>query len=541
MSSTFFGFNIARSGIFASQRALNITGHNISNANTEGYSRQRLDIKQSSPMLLPSGQGMLGTGVETENVSQIRNEFLDFKYRGENMTFGEWESKFKTLDNIQAIFNEPSDSGIQTVLDQFFSSLHELSKTPENLTTRALVRQRGIALATNLNHMAGQFEKLQSDTDFEISTTVDEINGYSEQIRKLNESIHKAELDGSKANDLRDQRNLLVDKLSKLVNIDYYEDNQNRFNVLVNGKTLVSHFRNNKLTYNQRSSKLNPYDATKLNDIEWEDGSTFEPRSGKIKGLIDMRDNVSGNDKGIPYYMNKLNEFANTFAKKLNEIHKSGYNLNTPPDDTGFNFFTVDGMDSSTLNSEYGKDVDTDVDNRLTALGGDTAENRLIVEKEYKAMDKELYYDTATSKWKTNPIITASKIQISTEVEDSLNAIAAAKDASGVPGNGDNALAMADARHDTNLFAWGSPEDFVKSLVSNLGVDTQSAERMKNNQVVLINQVETNRQSVSGVSLDEEMTNMIKFQHSFNANSRMITAMDEMIETIISRMGLVGR
>lgn len=544
MSSTFFGFNIARSGLFASQRALNITGHNISNANTEGYSRQRLDIRQASPMLLPNGQGMLGTGVETENITQIRNEFLDFKYRGEHMTYGEWESKFNTLDNIQAIFNEPSDSGIQTVLDQFFSSLHELSKTPESLTTRSLVRQRGIALATNLNHMSAQFDKLQRDTDFEITTTVDEVNGYSEQIRKLNESIYKAELDGSKANDLRDQRNLLVDKLSKLVNVDYYEDNQNRFHVLVNGKTLVSHLRNNKLKYEERSSKLNPCDAENLHNISWEDGSTFEPTTGKIKGLIDMRDNISGNDKGIPYYMERLNEFADTFAEELNSVHKSGYDLDG---NSGVYFFTINGMSTA----EYKNHLLT------KGLDGGAAEEVVVadIDAARAALETKIGADPAKYKYKTVKEIdgkfyivdkvSASELTLSKDIQDSdngLNKIAASdKNDPDLPGNGENALAMVDIRHDTDLFGTGSPEDFVKSLISNLGVDTQAAERMKDNQVVLLNQVETNRQSISGVSLDEEMTNMIKFQHSFNANSRMITAMDEMIETIINRMGTVGR
>lgn len=557
MSSTFFGFNIARSGIFASQRALNITSHNISNANTEGYSRQRLEVKQSTPMLLPSGQGMLGTGVETENVIQIRNEFLDYKYRGENMTYGEWNAKFKNLDNIQAVFNEPSKSGIQTVLSQFFSSISELSKKPGNLTNRALVRQRAIALTTNINHMAGQFEKLQTDTDFEICTTVDEINGYSEQIRKLNESIHKSELDGSKANDLRDQRNLLVDKLSELVNVDCYEDNQNRFNVLVNGKPLVSHFRCNKLKYSVRTTKLNPdVDAENLHDIKWDDGSSFSPRTGKIKGLLDMRDNVSGDNKGIPFYMKKLNEFADGFAEEMNRIHKSGYDLDK---NKGINFFTINGMSSTEyethlINNGLNKGAAVEVTSSVTAgLSGLTGEEKKkkIRQNIESVLKSDPTYEGKTvkllsgGKYYVVDKISAKDLTISKDIQDSdkgLNKIAASSEGdTNLPGNGLNALAMVDIRHDTELFRTGSPEDFVNSLISNLGVDAQAAERMKDNQIVLIKQVENSRQSVSGVSLDEEMTNMIKFQHSFNANSRMITAMDEMIDTIVNRMGTVGR
>jgi flagellar hook-associated protein 1 FlgK len=552
MSSTFFGFNISRSGLFASQRALNVTSHNIANANTEGYTRQRLDIKQSTPMALSGGQGMLGTGVTTENITQIRDEFLDFKFRGENMTYGEWEVKAETLETIEAIFNEPSESGIRTVMDQFFSSLQELNTSPESLTVRALVRQRGIALAKNINHMAEQFKKLQSDIDFEIKTTVDQINGYSDQIRKLNELIYNAELDGSKANDLRDQRNLVLDKLSKLVNIDYYEDNQNRFHVLINGKSLVSHFRNNKLAYQQRTSKLHPDDAENLSDLMWEDGSTFNPKSGKIKGLIDMRDNINGSDKGIPYYMERLNNFTDVLAEQLNRIHKTGYDLNA---NTGTNLFTINGMSTAEYENYLlteGLEGGPAVDVTSFVLSGTSSslteeENNEIIRNNINSKLSEPTYQGKTIKLLSNgryvitDKISASELTISADVDGDLDKIAASISPEGVPGDGNNAKKMGSVRNDVSLYEWGSPDDYVKSLISNLGVDTQEAIRMKDNQTVLLHQVDINRQSISGVSLDEEMAEMVKFQHSFNANARMITAFDEMIDTIVNKLGLVGR
>ncbi len=552
MSSTFFGFNIARSGLFASQRALHVTSHNIANANTEGYTRQRLDIKQSSPMALSLGKGVLGTGVETENITQLRNEFLDFKFRGENSGSGEWEAKAEALQNIEAIFNEPSDSGIRTVLDQFFSSLHELNKTPESLTARALVRQRSIALAKNINNMASQFEKMQSDTDFEIRTVVDEINGYADQIAKLNDAIFNAELDGSKANDLRDQRNLLLDKLSNLTDIDYYEDGQNRFHVLVNGKALVANSRSSHLAYSQRANKLNPTDARALYNVTWDDGSSFQATGGKIKGLIEIRDNADGSDKGIPYYMEKLDEFADVLTEELNRVHKMGYDLDGS---SGTNLFTINRMSTSEyenylinkgLNDGPGVDVTTDVlAGTSTSLSHE--ENNKIIKENIQTILGNAAYENKSIKMLSNgnylvvDRIPASELTLSADIEDDLNKLAASSTQDGIPGNGDNALNMSEVRHDVSLYKWGSPDDFVKSLISNLGVDTQEAIRMRENKTVLLDQVNINRQSVSGVSLDEEMANMIQFQHSFNANSRMITAMDEMIETIISRMGLVGR
>ncbi|MCG8540284.1 MAG: flagellar hook-associated protein FlgK [Clostridia bacterium] len=478
MTSTFSGFSIARSGIFASQRALNVNSHNIANANTPGYTRQRLDVSPSNPIILGNGQGVMGTGVDTDNISQIRDEFLDLRYRDENTTFGEWEARSDILKYVENIFNEPSDSGVQKVSDNFFNSLQELSKGADDLSTRALVRESAISFTTSVKHMVHQFETLQKDTDFEITATVNQINGYAEEIAKLNEAIRISELDGSKANDLRDERNLLLDELSELVNVDYYEDGNQRFSVLLNGRPLVSHDKTNKLTYSKRNTELNSYDAVGLHEVQWEDDIKFKPKSGKLKGLIDMRDNISGEEKGIPYYMERLNHFTAVFAEEMNNIHRGGFTLNGT---TGIDLFTF------------------------------------------------------------NPADAAKSISISNDIEDDLANIAASSIATGLPQNGENALRMADARHDSTLYGWGSPEDFFASMVSNLGVDRQGAIRMVKNGSVLLNQVEANRQSISGVSLDEEMANMIQFQHSFNANSRMITTMDEMIDTIINRMGIVGR
>lgn len=185
MGSSFFGFNIATSGLFSSQRALNVTAHNIANANTPGYARQRLQVESSRPDTLPSGQGMLGTGVDSLPVVQIRDEFLDKKVRDESTTQGEWGVREDVLEMVERIFNEPSDSGITSVIDDYFASLQELSKTPENLTTRALVRQRGIALAENLRFTSSSLREYQEQLDFDLETTVTQVNGLAEQIADL--------------------------------------------------------------------------------------------------------------------------------------------------------------------------------------------------------------------------------------------------------------------------------------------------------------------------------------------------------------------
>lgn len=555
MGSTFFGFNIARSGLFVSQRALNVTAHNIANANTEGYSRQRLDMSASRPDYLPASQGMLGTGVDSNAVKQIRDEFLDFKLRGETTLHGEWAQKEDVLSTIEAILNEPSDSGISTVVDQFYSALQELSKNPESLTTRALVRQRGIAFAKTMNQMAESLQKLQTDLDFQLKAVASEINGYAKQIATLNRTIFAQELEGGRANDIRDQRNVLLDKLSELTNIKYFEDNMGRFYVTITGAPLVSHFEYDQLKLTERTedNKLNPDDALKLSDVSWASGATFSGIGGKLKGLMDMRDNISGMDKGIPYYMDKLNEFTDTLASELNRIHASGYGLKGTG---GINFFsagnlsTADfeaGLRLSGLDGGPGIDVTDDVMVGTNSTFTDAENQKIIRQNISKLLANNSAYAGKSIKALSNgqylltDRIKALEISISRDVEMDLNVLAAAKTLEGLPGDGSNALNLASSRSNIYLYDWGSPDDFVKSLVSNLAVDTQEATRAKNNQEFLISQVENSRQSIMGVSMDEEMSEMLKFQHTYNANARMITTIDGILDTVINRLGLVGR
>ncbi|NLO24517.1 MAG: flagellar hook-associated protein FlgK, partial [Clostridiales bacterium] len=492
------------------QRALDVTGHNIANVNTEGYSRQRAVMETARPIPVVGGKGMLGSGVDVQQIQGIRNSFLDVKFWGENTVLGEWHSKSQLLGDVEMVFNEPSDAGLNTVIDKFFSALQELSNGEKaaDLTVRETVRQTAIAFTNSLNDMAARFEKIQTDTNFAIETKVREINSYAQQISELNRQIMKYELDGSNANDLRDRRNLLVDKLSGIVDVKTFEDSDGRFRLSIGGRLLVNHVSYNQLTLVERDGtqvpKQNPdVDAEGLYEVMWEDGVGFQPKGGELRGLLDMRDGDGspGSYKGVPYYMRQLNHFAAEFAKAINDIHTTAYGLNGFTETGGekIYFFTNDiTMDSYT-------------------------------EGPPRAL---------------NPIagtITAKNITISKEIFEDLNNIAVAANFDTVPGDASKGLEMAGLRHNNVFPAYGTPEDFTKSLIAALGVDRQEAIRMSENQDILVSQTVTLRMSISGVSIDEEMANMVKFQHSYNAAARVITAMDEMIDTLVNRMGTVGR
>ncbi len=553
MSSTFFGLNIAKSGLFVSQRGLNVISHNVANANTPGFSRQRLDFRQTTPDILPASNGMIGTGVDSEAVIQIRNEFTDIKIRNEMTTQGEWAFKREMYGLIETIFNEPSDSGIRSVVDAFYEAVHELNKNPENLTSRALVRQRSIAVTESIGAMYNQLVKGQEDIDFQLKSVVSQINGYAEQIAELNKIIYQNELDGSTANDIRDQRNLLLDKLSKLTNIDYYEDGENRFHVLISGAPLVSNYRTNRLTLTPRADKVNPDDAYRLVDVGWESGVTFSANGGELKGVLDMRDGISAENKGFPYYVDRLNAFADRFYSEVNRIHMNGFDMEG---DKGTMLFTIDNMKATEF-EEYlmtkGLDGHAPIDLTAEVIDGVSPSYTVEQNNEILARNiRDLYennpqYASKAIKYLSYgryylvDRISANRFTISQEVDADLNKIAASDTLEGVPGNGQNALNIANMRHNIYLYSWGSPDDYVKSLISNLGVDSAEAMRIEKNQNMMVIELENKRQSVMGVSLDEEMSEMIKFQHTYSANARMMTALDELLDLVVNRLGLVGR
>jgi len=554
MASSFLGLGTSYSGLTANQRSLQVTSHNIANANTVGYTRQRMDMQAYKPDRLPGGLGTLGLGVDVTAVKQIRDEFLDFKYRGENGKAGEWAARESVLKDIEAIMNEPTDSSIASVMDEFYEALHELTKTPETVTARTLVRQRAISLTKEISRMSTSFKDLQADLNIEFKSAVTDLNNHSSQISQLNKIIYESELEGGKANDIRDQRNVLLDEMSELVDIQYYEDENKRFHVLLNGTAIVSHYRHDELVTKNRETREHDDDAIDLVDVEWASGASFKTSSGRIKGLMDARDNIDGNYKGIPYYVDKLNEFANTLTGQINMIHKNGYGLNGS---TGVNMFTMNNMTTAeyedhlltkglTQNDTAGPPikVTSSVISALEDLDDDATlqEKQIALTKNMSAIlrNNEEYSGKTIKLIKDDYYIVdkikASHLTIAKDLED-VNKIAASTTEEGLPGNGENALNIAKVRHNQEMFEWGSPDDFMKSLISNLGVDAQEAYRVSSNQEVMLDSIINKRESISGVSLDEEMTNMIKFQKAYQASARMVNVFDEMLDLIVNRLG----
>lgn len=489
--SGWIGFNTAVTGLLTSQRKLYITNHNIANANTEGYSRQVATQNATAPHRLP-GIGFVGTGTNITSIERVRDSYLDYKYRTENAPLGEWEIKRNTLLDIEHILKETKDEGLSKYVDDFFKSLEDLSKNPSDDSYRVAVREKAIAMTNHLNETATKLYNLERDVNYQINAQVKKVNDIGSQIKNLNEQIYKLEIDGKKANDLRDQRDLLVNELSKLVNVQVSEQD-GKFKVSIGGASLVEHSNLSRLQDPPRTV-VSEISGEKLVQVEWENGNKVALKSGEIKGLLDVRDGSGFNGEygGIPYYVERLNDFANIFAKKINDVHSQGYNANNA---TGINFF-------------------------------------------YQPMDD------STDPPKEIPI-TAATIKIDLRIIETLDNIAAGKYSNDAEDN-KNILDIIELRESKGFFSGskhsqGTPEDYLTSIVSTLGVDSQYAIRMQDNQKLILNGIESRIDSVSSVDPDEEMADMVKFMKTYSASAKMISTLDEIFDITVNRLGLVGR
>jgi len=516
--STFQGLEMAKKALSAQQGALYTTGHNISNVNTPGYSRQRVNFETTTPFPVPSRvqpqiAGQMGTGVEIGTVQRIRDQFLDMQFRAENSRLGYWESKQEALSRMEDLLNEPSENGLSKTMDRFWQSLQDLADHPENTGARSVVAQRGLALAETFNHLSKSLQSIEADLKEQIDVSVEDINSLLRQINNVNEQIQKIEPHGMLANDLYDERDRLIDQLSEHMNIkvDYTPSSESALDIaegLVSIEILDS--RGNSIGENE--DKVFLLDATnpelfsdEVLEVNYNEDTDLLSNiaiggitvdldkiefTGSFSALIDSFGYMDGDaEKGdYPEILAELDNMAQALADAFNEVHKDGAGLDTDAD---------------------GNPIKSEIDFFVHKEGSDG--------------------------------ITAETITINPDILKEPSLIAAGELEKGSR-NGDNALKLADVfdealedLDDTSI------RKFYTGLIGELGVKGQEAQKMKENTEILQAQVDHSRMSVSAVSLDEEISNLIKFQHAYNAAARNMTAIDELIDRIINQMGLVGR
>ncbi|HEY9766827.1 MAG TPA: flagellar hook-associated protein FlgK, partial [Chroococcales cyanobacterium] len=284
---SFFGFSIANSGLMTSQRAIETLSHNIANANTPGYSRQTTTIIASTPIQMGGKVGMLGTGATTASIDRQRNAFLDLQYRNENTKLGEHDMVSKTISQVEGVFGEPSDSGLRMMTERFWTSLHDLSLNPESIAARGSVSETGAALANSLNAVQKNLKGVRDDLNMRINNEVTDANILAKQIAGLNSQISNITTLGQQPNDLKDQRDLALDKLSRMMDIKVKEGNDGSIKVTVAGRVLVEGSVAVELS-TQQNGEGNGYVDILASGVTIRSGEI----KGELKGLLDLRDGI---------------------------------------------------------------------------------------------------------------------------------------------------------------------------------------------------------------------------------------------------------
>ncbi|WP_289140227.1 flagellar hook-associated protein FlgK [uncultured Brevibacillus sp.] len=492
MRSTFHGIEVSKRGLFAQQSALNTTGHNISNANTEGYTRQRANMQATTGLPYPGMNasiepGLLGTGVNVVSLQRLREDFLDIQYRNENKRQGYWDARFETLEKIEGIMNEPSDTGLQKVMDQMWQAWQDLSKDPTNTSARAVVRERSKAVADTFSGLYSHLKEVQGDLDNVIGVKAMEMNSLGQQIASLNRQIADVVPHGYQPNDLYDQRDVLIDKLSKMVEVKVTPAANGMVNVTVEGRDFVTGQTSAQVTTQQNA-------GTGLLDITM-GGDAFVPTTGYLAGVNQSRGEI------VPNMMQRLDVLAVNLTKEINELHRKGASL-------------------------------ADIKN-----GGAPQDLPFFLDESARAGSKD--YPKGAGSIVVNPAILAS-----------LDAIAVAIPGTGgtAVGNNENALEIAKLKFkvlqagtgSTDLKESSTLDDYYRYTIGQLGIDSQEALRNQKNSEIIVGTVDNQRQSVSGVSIDDEMAEMVKYQHAYSASARVMTSMDEILDKVINGMGRVG-
>lgn len=317
MASTFFGLNIGTTGLFAAKAGLNVTAHNVANIETEGFSRQVINQSADTPISTNNKYGMLGTGVNIIEIKQMRSQYYDEKYRSNNSLHGQYESRSYFLNEVQSYLNEIELEGFTTSFDSMYDALQELSKDPANLTVRTQLANYSQSLCDYFNSLSTSLDQVQTECNYEVKNQVSRINSLAGQIASLTKQINTVEIGGENANDLRDQRENLVDELSEIANVSVKETavgsiGMTTYTVRLDGNVLVDNYDAKELKVIPREEKMNQCDVDGLYDIYWENGERLNTESatlsGSIKALFEVRD--GNNAENLQGFAEEVDEGA---------------------------------------------------------------------------------------------------------------------------------------------------------------------------------------------------------------------------------------
>ena len=583
MRSTFSGLNTMVRGVFSNQLSLDTVGHNITNASTEGYSRQSVNLAATRGQNVSSlyGDVIVGTGVDSVSIQRARNVYADKQFWSETAQQQYYKTCQTNYDKVEAVFNDSDKTGILNSMEEFYKAWQDLSINASTDSNRVAVVEKGNVFTDKLKTATQQMQSQINSQYDDMSSTLTKINDITNQLTKLNQNIMTTEATSASANDLRDKRDLLVDELSGYMNLNVYEDDNGMYTVVSNGVSMVNGI--NRLTLEMSVPIANS--TYGINDYSIqikESGIAYIPTDGSLKAQLD----TIAEDKS---YIDKMADMAGFMLTTFNNMHQQGAGIdgsdsslgNADGPTFGINFFgdnnTVYTWDSDThsvvatelkndgtitRSLDYTESTANGVTTRrptvkidgtvaaknnldgvniinaltinsaITAAGGTSliAARSLTVTQDTDAngayIDNKYSVKASGPKDGTNAVNMSSlfnleKSNVTTTADVSFNGTAISNDKRAID--------------DISLNA------YYNSMMSQLGSDSESVDDKADAQDDLINQIVSWRSSTSGVDWNEELTNMIMFQQGYSACSRCLTTMDEMLDKLINSTGTVGR
>lgn len=625
MQSTFAGIEIGKRSLIAHNVGLTTTGHNLSNASVEGYSRQRVMMSAFDPIYAPelnreNTPGQVGQGVIVESVKRVHDQILEGRIVSQANGQGYWGARDKYLLMVEQVYNEPKDTSLRTRLDEFWEGWQELSLHPEEMAARRTVITRGKTLVDAIHVQYEGLKQIRDMIEDDVRATVREVNSLLEDISKLNEQIVKVKAMGDNPNDMLDKRDLLVTKLSSIINISVDNRDPDEYTVTSGGYHLIQGRVVTRLE--AESDPLNEgYSA-----VKWQDsGEKVAFTGGKLAGLLELRDG------DVKEEIQNLDMMAINFVDLVNENHRAGYGLNGK---TGLDFFTEypfvsnvagnydrngDGAFDSTYlfritgnNTLLPQDqiglegvmtlagpkgnidipyhpTDTveDIIKRINMSGSEVVarlnKDGYLQLKASPAFDPEnpdfvirhvedsgqfltgyagiligsgaagaYTFDKADAvtalrgdgvTYAVTPTMHPSAwVEVNEALDADPDSIAAGFGVNGRKANsGDGSAALAIARlRNSDVMVGKTPnfDEYFASTVANAGLKGEAASQALKTQDLIMKKLTDLKESVSGVNIDEELSQMIKFQHGYNAASRFVSEINKMLDTIINRMGV---
>ena len=631
MSSSFAAIELGKRSLMTHSQAIHTSGHNISNADTEGYSRQRVEVKTFDPLYRPDlsraeTPGQIGQGSTVESINRVRDEMLDQRIVAQSNQESYWDTRSHYYTMIEQVYNEPDEVSVRTTMDKFWESWQELSLNPESTANRQAVVTRGQSLINSIRNRDAALTGIGNLLNSDIETNVKQLNDYANQIAKLNTEIVRSRAMGDNPNDLLDRRDAVVEKLSKIANITTDQRDPDEFMVHIEGKVLVQ---GNVARNFEVAPVLDNYGYSQ---VIWQDTKELAVvKGGSLGALIELR------DVDVRHEIQSLNTMTMNFADLVNDVHRNAVGANNV---TGLDFFiqrpfvenTVGNYDSNgdgiedksyifrltgtnNLNPQeqvgiegvmtlsgptgnvnvayYPTDTVEDVINRINDSNGEVKayldRNSNLVLKATTAEDiynpdfvirhvedsghflagysgilaaqgEQGAFDynqpdavnalvgvgtqaPKTAQFAVSPVENPSTyVQINERItNDVMNVATAFADHSETALNGDGRAAVEIAAIRNTKVMIGHErtfDDYFADSVTHVGLMGEQAETNLLSQNAVMDDLRSLRDSISGVNIDEELADIMKFQHGYNAAAKFVTVIDSMLDTIINRLGV---